>query len=346
MFVLHVQEELTHRNRETMTSERIGLLDGLRAFVAFFIALYHFLLYSSNGHALFPALSENQLAFKLIRDLVIVFFILSALVLPIHLDRCNYNMRLFFRFLIKRLTRIYLPFLIVVGCTIAVDMAFRLKNGLSLSLDLRQFISNITLSCEFTGEKWYNPIFWTLAIEIQFYLLIGLLFPLIRRYKTIAVALVCIAGCALMAVAYDFKYLYNYTHYFTAGFLLFFWQKQWLSTVHCLLLIASMMLIMGLTGIGDALWIVGATTLVILFVKQTPRFLARIGHLSFSFYLIHGLTGGHVLYFTDSWGNAFPIALLRILLAMVIAGIAAWIFYKLIERPSLQLSQKIRYKNN
>lgn len=329
-----------------MTNKRIDLLDGLRAFVAIFIALYHFLLFSRNEQSLFPGLSEDQLGFKLIRELVIVFFILSAIVLPIHLDRCNYSIRLFFRFLLKRLTRIYLPFLVVVCCTIAVDLAFRVKNGLPVSLDMRQFISNITLSCEFTGEKWYNPIFWTLAIEIQFYLLVGLLFPLIQRYKILAVVIICVVGCLFMAFVCDFKYLYNYTHYFTAGFLLFFWQKQWLSTLHCLLLIALMLLIMGLTGIGDALWIVAATTLVILFVQQTPGFLARIGHLSFSFYLIHGLIGGHVLYFTDAWGNNLPIAVIRVILAMVIAGIAAWIFYKLIEQPSLRLSQKIHYKNN
>lgn len=326
--------------------ERIGLLDGLRAFVAFFIAIYHFLLFSFEGNALFPGLNEDQLAFKLIRELVIVFFILSALVLPIHLERSNYHISQFFRFLLKRLVRIYLPFLLVVLCTIAVDWAFRLKNGDPLTLDLHQFFSNITLSCEFTGSKWYNPIFWTLAIEIQFYVMIGLFFPLIKRYKMVAVGGLYIAGVLLLTFVNDFKYLYNYTHYFTAGFILFFWQKQLLSTVNSLIIITAMTTFMWFLSIGDALWIVLFTTVLILFVKRIPAFLTRIGHYSFSFYLIHGLTGGHVLYFTVAWGNSLPIALLRIVLALLVACGTAYLFYRFAEQPALRLSQKIRYSKN
>lgn len=326
-----------------MTIERIGLLDGLRAFVAFFIAMYHFLLFSFEGNALFPGLSEDQLVFRLIRELVIVFFILSAIVLPIHLDRSNYSIRLFFHFLLKRLVRIYLPFLLIVLCTIAVELVFRLKNGASLAVDLRQFFSNITLSCEFTGEKWYNPIFWTLAIEIQFYVMIGLLFPLIKRYKLVAVAGIYGVGFLLMFYVNDFKYLYNYTHYFTAGFVLYFWQKQLLSTINSLIIISSMVVLMWFLHVGDALWIVFLTTVIILFVKRFPLFLTRIGHFSFSFYLIHGLTGGHVLYFTNAWGNSLPVALLRVVLALLVASGSAYLFYRFAELPALRLSQKIRY---
>jgi hypothetical protein len=32
-----------------------------------------------------------------------------------------------------------------------------------------QLVTDATLSCDFFGETWLNPVFWTLAIEAQYY---------------------------------------------------------------------------------------------------------------------------------------------------------------------------------
>ena len=48
----------------------------------------------------------------------------------------------------------------------------------------------MTYTVDYLHTDWFNPVFWTLAIEFQFYLIIGLVFPLLfAKNKIIIIAL-------------------------------------------------------------------------------------------------------------------------------------------------------------
>ena len=55
-----------------------------------------------------------------------------------------------------------------------------------------QGLGNLTLTADLLHTPWINPVYWTLAIELQYYLLIGLVFPWLvsaqrgRRYAAMA----------------------------------------------------------------------------------------------------------------------------------------------------------------
>ena len=86
-----------------------------------------------------------------------------------------------------------------------------------------------------------------------------------------------------------------------------------------------------------------ATITIILFSKCNWKWSTFLGSISYSLYLIHIPFGGRLLVLTNIYvqseaGKSFLIALFLALTIFV-----AWIFYLLIEKPSLYLSKKIKY---
>ncbi|MES2557281.1 MAG: acyltransferase family protein [Bacteroidota bacterium] len=329
-----------------MTEQRNQLIDLLRVFSAFIIAVYHFTLHHSATETLFPAYEANQLFFRILASSVLTFFVISALVIPLQLIKNDYRLSHYPAFLLKRFLRVYLPFTVAILLIILVDLAFQVKNHQALTVDFRQLFANLTLSCEFVHRPWYSTIFWTLSIEIQFYLFIGLLFPLIKKYELKAVAVIFILGESVHFLFNDSRFLWYYTPYFTIGFGLYLWYLEKLTNLHLIFF----MLVTGgfILLINEQLTIWTAVLIPALFLAlKTSRIpFYRAGKFTFSFYLIHGLIGGHFIYFTRSWGNETSVAITRIALAIITAAIASWVFYHLVEKQSMKWMRFIRYRKN
>lgn len=88
-------------------------------------------------------------------------------------------------------------------------------------------------------------------------------------------------------------------------------------------------------------------SLVILAIHHLDRewkWVSQIGVISYSIYLIHVLFGGRLLLLTQKFVGDELLKSLLILVYLVMTIVAAWIFYKFIERPFLLFSKSISYK--
>src|SRR5690606_22446411 len=91
----------------------------------------------------------------------------------------------FFRFLIKRSLRIDPPYIIIL---ILFLLVFNILSnvtsfhGHAIPFKLTEFFAHIFYIVPFTSYKFYDHIFWTLSIEFQFYILIGLLYFISTKY--------------------------------------------------------------------------------------------------------------------------------------------------------------------
>ena len=68
------------------------------------------------------------------------------------------------------------------ACCITYDAVYRIlgfSKDATVDVSPRCIISHLFLLNDLVGIKWYNGVYWTLAIEFQWYLLAGLLFPLL-----------------------------------------------------------------------------------------------------------------------------------------------------------------------
>ena len=329
-----------------MTPHRNILFDLIRVVAAIAIATYHFLLFESPKEKLFPALTSDQPFFDWLKTSVLFFFILTAIVIPMHLANNRYTLRDYPVFFVKRLMRIHYPFLIVVGLTVATSIFFLFKNNLPISFDLPQLIGNITLTAEFMHVPWYNTIFWTLAIEMQFYILIGFIFPFLQRFEWKALIVLFISGELLHFFINDSRLVWFYTPYFCLGLVFYLYIGKKITKPFLLGVIIACICSTAFFHEFISLWVIVVFSAFMLLVKHLSSIWSYFAQLTYSFYLIHGLIGGHFLYFTHAWGNTFPMAIVRFILALGSSVVAAWIFYHLVEKRSIKWMLLVRYRKN
>src|SRR5690606_28624124 len=93
-------------------------------------------------------------------------------------------------------------------------------NGPPFEIDYIQLFSHLGYLNNFIGKDWLNPVFWTLAIEFQYYLLIALFFPLISSKKWYQwIPALLIFNC--FPNWFDRSYVFHFSIYFTIGIIIY-----------------------------------------------------------------------------------------------------------------------------
>ena len=111
-----------------------------------------------------------------------MFFVISGFVITHSFLLSNYKVKNYFTFLKKRIIRIepayIITLLIGIGYTLSRNI-FISENALFDNLNFMEILAHVGYVVPFFDYTWLNIVFWTLAVEFQFYLIFALLFPLI-----------------------------------------------------------------------------------------------------------------------------------------------------------------------
>ena len=109
---------------------------------------------------------------------VICFFVISGFALS-HSLGDDYVASSFGRFMARRLVRIEPTYFasIVVSSLIVIVLTRIAPHGIPWLPSGKQLLCHALYLVPFTNQEWINPAYWTLAVEFQFYLAIGLLYP-------------------------------------------------------------------------------------------------------------------------------------------------------------------------
>jgi len=281
-----------------------------------------------------------------------IFFVISGFIIPYSLYKGGYRLRDYGIFVLKRMIRLDPPYLVAIAIIIplgylcAAIPGFR---GPPYHVTTQQVLLHFAYLNAFFNGNWVSPVFWTLAIEFQYYLLVGLLFPLLC-YRNPLVRYFLFAGLAGLAVAFSSKhyepYVFHWLFLFTLGMSAFLWFKKLVTAWEYWML--SLIFFGGADySLGPLIAATGLLTgFVILFVKSNSKVMLLLGNISYSLYLIHNPTGVKVvnlgIRFTASWGGY---------LALLIAGLgtsiaAAYLLYYFVEKPARKWSSAISYKRN
>jgi peptidoglycan/LPS O-acetylase OafA/YrhL len=318
-------------------NQRIGVINALRAFAAIFVAWGHFV--SGQGKYLSLSGKYGYLG-------VHIFFVISGFVIPWSLYRAQYVLRDYPRFLLKRNVRLYPPYVASMAVTIvATNLVMAPVLHLPrLTVTARELLAHLAYLNDILHLPWVNVVYWTLAIEFQWYVLVGLMFPLLATRRGLA----RFAGIAGMMVAYfmvgNDRLIFHSLPIFLVGVFVFQYRVGLIGLREMLGLIAIMVLAM----IGPIGWIVTGvsvtTGMLIAFATLESRAMDRIGDVSYSLYLLHLPIGVTLIGCLSLWlpySGRYMIMLDTVGLAA--SGLAAWIMYQLIEKPSQEMSSAIRF---
>ena len=329
--------------------KHLGILDGLRGFAALSVVLFHFTGGVSVGGAL-PKLPNQflEVSFSWGYMGVEVFFVISGFVIPYSLWNTDYSVFKIFPYLRKRILRIgppaYLSLVLLIVQWFFIDYVLHHSSERLGTVTVKQILDNITFLAPFTGSSWLNGVFWTLAIEFQFYLVIGLLYrQLFQSNIVLFVVLFILLDGAQYLPGLPIDNFFRFSLFFALGSInLLLYQRHITKNLFLLLIIVFITLLVYHFGLWLALF-GGATALTIAFVKIEHHTLRWLGKVSYSLYLTHFVAGAmsefilvKILHPRSPEMISFTIA------SCVLFAVAfAYVFYCLVELPFHKLAQRL-----
>lgn len=337
-----------------MIKRRLKELDLLRFLAAIAVVFFH---YAFRGYARgdmstmpYPLLAESAKYGYLGVEL---FFMISGFV--ILMTASNNNLKVFF---ISRAVRLYPAFWVCCTITFLITLAIGQPR---YTANLYQYIINMTLLSDFMGVPSIDGVYWSLFVEIKFYLMISILlgFKKIEKIETYLVLWLLISATAEVFTFEKMRSILitDYSAYFIAGATFYIIWSKGITKTRALLLVGAL-------ALGSYTAIVWAELLetkystefnplivcsIIILFFMTFFLIATnktaaigklnwttVGALTYPLYLLHQMIG--FMIFNIAYPAVNPHILLWGTTALMIG--ASYIIHKKIEAPLASLIKK------
>ena len=346
--------------RRKAAGPRLAALDGLRLIAALAVAVFHLSVsWRIDGRST-PDESLPHLSHVAVYGFlgVELFFLISGFVICMSSWRRSLG-----DFFVSRVSRLYPAYWVCVLITAAVVTIAPVTDGVPVSgtPDLREIAVNMTMLQEPLGIPAVDTVYWTLFVELRFYLLFAALvaFGLTYRRTVIFCAVwmvVAVIGPTLDSRVVNILAVPEYAPYFIAGIAAFLIHKFGRSPL--LLAIVAFSWLVSVKRVEDRVagldpgfdvptWpgiaIVTLSYLVVLVIAfgWTDRirwtWLTTAGALTYPFYLLHQRIGYSLIRHTHE-RTGLPAWTLLLGSIVLVLGLA-WLVHRLAERP---LSRRLR----
>ncbi|MBV6625384.1 MAG: acyltransferase [Rivularia sp. (in: Bacteria)] len=359
-------------SRTSTTKQKIhfNFVDSLRGIGAIWVVLYH--IYATKKlvelSTILPNWLEN-ITFKWGSLGVAIFFVLSGFVIAHSLRKATISPLYVGRFSLRRLIRLsppyYVAMILALGFALFSSMV---KNEafapMNQSFSTGRFIAHLFYVHEFFGFKPFDNIYWTLNLEIQFYLvfcaLLGLAQWLNKSSQKLWGRAIVFVPAAIFAAAYPLGVLpdngngalFFFPLYY--GFLLgifayWCWQDS-LKSIY-FYLYAAVVLAGGIMQSSGFTVTCVVVSILLLEVGRASKMqdllnwkaLQFLGRISYSLYLTHNVVVGTTLFLGFKLlGTGIVTELICMTVAVFASLVFGTIFCEFVEKPAIKLSRKIK----
>ncbi|HJP63197.1 MAG TPA: acyltransferase [Mucilaginibacter sp.] len=314
---------------------RIKHIDALRGIAAIIITFFH--LSGSSG------LSMNFASYGKYGYLgVEIFFVISGFILPYSMHKTGYDIDNFGRFILKRIIRIYPAYLVAI----LVGIALPLLTG-RVVVSMSAILSHVLFLNSILGLDWISPVFWTLAIEFQFYILIGLLYKYISHSNSESLMLIGIVTGSSFFLK-NASYIFYWFPFFSLGILIY--NRKFTSTPKDIFWVTAAMLLAIITyvfGLPETI-AAGFAFLFIVFIKmenttRLNKVMLGFGTISYPLYLVHWEVGRAAARLTRHIPKLGDLEIFKVFIGLIISIFTAYLLYLFVEKSSIRYSSKIKY---
>lgn len=294
---------------------------------------------------------------------VSAFFVISGMVLPLSLGG-DYRWSLFPMFLLRRAIRIEPTYLasVAIAVVIVYGMSSIAPNGTPWLPSLHQLALHALYLIPFSHQEWIQPVYWTLAVEFQFYLCIGLIFPLIifayRKYGGMAASLMCAAFGMLVLIAHSVPEvkLFQYATCFAIGMMVAGRRIFGFGLIPTISLTLFLEILGSWSGQSWLVILGSSLAAAVAFyctgpVNKSNHWIKPfwfLGTISYSLYVMHqviasaGENMGRMILRKIPGTLGLIMANLVPVGSLIAAFIAAYLLYRFVEKPTHNLSRNIR----
>jgi len=320
-------------------NQRYSELDAIRGIAALMVVVYH---YTARYGEIYGYSIEPVFSFELGKFGVQLFFIVSGFVIFLTLDKTVHAVD----FIVSRLSRLYPAYWVAVILTFSVVYFFSLPGR---EVEASSALVNLTMF-----QKWFSVpnvdgVYWTLAVELSFYLIMYVLFVTKKLNKITLISVVWL--CAIIFCRYlevyqsveiheviELMFVLEYGNLFIAGIMFYKIMKNSLSSSYLVLL---MCLFTEYVLHGSSVIIIFSYFCIFyLFIKGrlsmlSIRPLVFLGTISYSLYLIHQNIGYIIIQKLEA--NDLASSLSIVVVPLVVSIVIASAMQLYIEKPSLLL---------
>lgn len=353
---------------------RFLLIDALRGIAALAVVGFHFYRGSplqANLTTIFPSpisflLSHGALGVE-------IFFIISGFVIAHSLSQARITYAFVKIFIIRRLIRLTLPYWTIIFITVVVKLLSNIVfiDRVDLLPEKQSILAHIFYLQDILNINQISPVFWTLCLEVQFYLFFLLLCCFsswlqqqfaIKSILVPSSLLAFIVGlplsyisivCALEFIRLPIPgTLIPYWHLFFIGVTIYwvafnFVKRPWLLLVglpyflaiisHSRSLSFEHICIILITGV--IIYVAASRNKLHLWLRND--WLQYLGKISYSLYLTHVLFGSRLInlgYRLNQENIGWALTLF--ILAVGFSLFVAHYFFLIVEKPTLNLSKQ------
>jgi peptidoglycan/LPS O-acetylase OafA/YrhL len=314
-------------------TQRFLALDTLRGVAILMVVFGHFLperlVFGGVAHHV------NSLG----RGGVILFFLLSGYLIFRSVERQDTT-----TFLSRRLFKIFPAYSI----NVALIFALGYFNSDHANWNLKLFLANLFMVQDVFGQELLNGVYWTLLIEIKFYVFLALQYLLLRDRGTVAIMVGLLAVNSVIWWTRGYaSMLLTFFPTFYVGIQIYRAERSNWDRASVLRLAASTLLVGFSLLLFDqhypywsAAYLIGEAAVLSLFLRSdiSNRVLNFFGRISYSDYLYHASLGFllfALLGTTTSWvGNLAGVAL-----AIAATTAVAYVSYRYIEVPMVEFGK-------
>lgn len=346
-------------------ADRLTFVDGLRAVAVVWVMLHHL---AHGGHMPHLLRLLPQPLITVTMDWgylgVTIFFVLSGYVMALTMHQHDVDHGVAGRFLLRRLRRLTPPYLVALAVAVALDfVALRVQPGHDVP-SVGSIVAHAFYAQHLLGYPPINDIYWTLAIEIQFYVAFALMMlgadALRRRtgWRHARIAMAAVSAAAALPWAWHVLV----TPIWPGGFI-GFWYRFMLGVLACMValrvagagwVLAALAVLLALpvgSGLTPSHVVALATTGALVAAHRAgamdrwlgSRWVQFIGLTSYSLYLLHLDVQGAVGFVLR---RVLPETLVTdvIVIVTILAAtlLASWLVFRWIERPSIHWSRQLR----
>jgi peptidoglycan/LPS O-acetylase OafA/YrhL len=332
-------------------SDRLEGVEILRGIAAFSVMWFHLTCgnaaFLQSGSLLKASGAYGYLGVQL-------FFVISGFIIPYSLSLRNYRIETEgLGFLARRLVRIEPAYLVSAALMVVLQIISAVTPGTNALMPDRDILRLMTiLALHFAylaswfNVPWLSPVYWSLAIEFQYYIAMLFFAPLLISRRRASVYSFLIATVVLTLMVGDERTLFPYLPMFGLGFVRFLAIRRVLAGAE---LASWAFVFFGLCWfVRDSSQAVSAALafcFLFLPLKRPVPMLSFLGVISYSLYLVHVPLGGRIINLASRLPHTIVVQLVALLCAVFISLLAAYCFWRLVERPSIKLSKSIGFRH-
>ena len=350
-----------HRLLSLGARGRLELIDGLRGIAALSVVLFHIGLFSPFSAAI-PRPVAAVLAHG---DLgVAVFFVLSGFVIAHAIREAAITPEYALNFALRRQLRLDPPYwAMIVFSTIDLSIPALIHRDSPTVVPTTQCVmSHFVYLQSVLHQRNLVPVFWSLCIEVQFYVVFIVVLALVQRISQAgdrgatslahaSIGLIGVASALYFALVSSVgPWFLSYWFMFVLGALTA-WVVEGTLSQRALFAFGVLVLAVGVWRGAAVPFAAAGTALVIwagarfdrlhTWLRQTP--FQYFGKLSYSLYLVHWTISYRILNLGNRLTHGSPgWAFIWISVALIAAVGAAQLLHVAVERPAMRLAASVK----